>query len=238
MGFRFHRSIKLLPGIRLNFGKRGISASIGVRGAHVTFGSAGTRTTVGLPGSGLSYTHLERPHHNVPIPTAAIAPTNPAVPQGSAPRGFLWIGLIMTILVFAIVRLTTRAAPPAPVPTPPGPVVQTPSQRAALADAKETLAEAKAAALGLARIRHTVANSNTLRLSRVTAMPTGAICYQLHLKNSHGAGYVRTAVIDGTVLSTSGSDGFLALWNRRCAQALSGRDITAEVKGNIPLTMN
>ena len=54
MGFRFHRSIKLLPGIRLNFGKRGISTSIGVRGAHVTFGKTGTRTTVGLPGSGLS----------------------------------------------------------------------------------------------------------------------------------------------------------------------------------------
>jgi uncharacterized protein DUF4236 len=33
MGFRFHRSLKILPGIRLNFGKRGISTSIGVRGA-------------------------------------------------------------------------------------------------------------------------------------------------------------------------------------------------------------
>ena len=57
MGFRFHRSVKLFPGLRLNFGKRGISASIGVRGAHVTYGPTGTRTTVGLPGSGLSYTH-------------------------------------------------------------------------------------------------------------------------------------------------------------------------------------
>jgi hypothetical protein len=54
MGFRFRRSIKILPGIRLNFGKRRISTSIGVRGAHVTFGKSGTRTTVGLPGSGLS----------------------------------------------------------------------------------------------------------------------------------------------------------------------------------------
>ena len=59
MGFRFRRSIKNLPGIRLNFGKRGVSTSIGVRGAHVTFGKTGTRTTVGLPGSGISYTHLE-----------------------------------------------------------------------------------------------------------------------------------------------------------------------------------
>ena len=29
MGFRFRRSIKILPGIRLNFGKRGVSTSIG-----------------------------------------------------------------------------------------------------------------------------------------------------------------------------------------------------------------
>jgi hypothetical protein len=57
------RSVKILPGIRLNFGKRGVSTSIGVRGAHVTFGKAGTRTAVGLPGSGLSFTHLDKPHH-------------------------------------------------------------------------------------------------------------------------------------------------------------------------------
>jgi hypothetical protein len=58
------RSIKILPGVRFNFGKRGVSTSVGVRGAHVTFGKAGTRTTVGLPGSGLSYTHLEKPHQS------------------------------------------------------------------------------------------------------------------------------------------------------------------------------
>jgi Protein of unknown function (DUF4236) len=52
MSFRFRRSIKILPGIRLNFGKRGISTSIGVRGAHITLGRAGTGTTVGIPGTG------------------------------------------------------------------------------------------------------------------------------------------------------------------------------------------
>jgi hypothetical protein len=95
------------------------------------------------------------------------------------------------------------------------------------------LARAKAAAFGFAQIRQTLANSNTLQLSRVTAMPTGAICYQLHLKNSHGVAYVRPAVFDGTVVSTSGSEGFLALWNRLCAQPSSGRDITSEVENLI-----
>jgi hypothetical protein len=90
MGFRFHRSVKILPGIRLNFGKRGISTSIGVRGAHVTFGKSGTRTTVGLPGSGLSYTHLDRPHREVTTATAPESRTNADVSPGSASRGFLW----------------------------------------------------------------------------------------------------------------------------------------------------
>jgi len=57
MGYlRFRRSVKILPGIRLNIGKRGVSTSIGVRGAHVTFGHGQVRETVGLPETGLSYT--------------------------------------------------------------------------------------------------------------------------------------------------------------------------------------
>ena len=74
MSFRLHRSIKLLPAIRLNFGKRGISTSIGVRGVHVTFGRTGNRTTIGIPGSGLSYTHRDTPHHEPlrPLPLNSI----------------------------------------------------------------------------------------------------------------------------------------------------------------------
>ena len=57
MGYlRFRRSIRIAPGIRLNLGKRGISASVGVRGAHETFHISGRRTTsVGIPGTGISY---------------------------------------------------------------------------------------------------------------------------------------------------------------------------------------
>jgi len=46
--FRFRRSIRLLPGLRLNIGKRSASLSMGVRGAHVTLGKTGVRTTVGV----------------------------------------------------------------------------------------------------------------------------------------------------------------------------------------------
>ena len=38
MGWSFRESIKVLPGIRLNFSRRGIGASIGPRGLHLGFG--------------------------------------------------------------------------------------------------------------------------------------------------------------------------------------------------------
>jgi hypothetical protein len=233
MGFRFRRSIKILPGIRLNFGKRGISTSIGVRGAHLTFGKTGTRTTVGLPGSGLSYTHLEKPHREAPVLTATESPFDPSVPPGAPQRGVLWMGLIVIAIVVAIGRMTSPA--PAQVSTPPQTVAQT-AARVARAAEDEKLAETKRAALGVTQIGHAVANANTLKLSRATVMPNGTICYQLHLRNSRGVTYVRTAVMDGTVLSTSGLVGFSALWNRGCAHQSDGRDITSNVEGVMNLS--
>lgn len=55
MGFRFGKSIKLFPGVRLNLSKSGISASVGRPGATVNIGRRGVRATTGIPGSGLSY---------------------------------------------------------------------------------------------------------------------------------------------------------------------------------------
>jgi len=56
MGFRFRRSFRLMPGIRLNLSRSGVSTSIGRRGAWFTIGPRGARATVGIPGTGLSYT--------------------------------------------------------------------------------------------------------------------------------------------------------------------------------------
>jgi hypothetical protein len=101
MGFlRFRRSVRVLPGIRLNFGRRSTSVSIGVRGAHVTFGgSQGTRTTIGIPGSGLSYTEVSKPHHiSEALPAAPATDTD--IPKGKAWRGWLWIVLMMAVAVW------------------------------------------------------------------------------------------------------------------------------------------
>jgi hypothetical protein len=99
---RRHRSIKLLPGLRLNFGKRGISTSIGVRGAHVTFGRTGTRTTVGLPGSGMSYSHLDRSHHGHTGSPVANAPSAPNAARGYPWRGLLWAALFIVMFFSAV----------------------------------------------------------------------------------------------------------------------------------------
>lgn len=78
MGFRFRRSIRILPGIRLNLSGSGVSTSIGGRGATINVGRRGVRGTVGLPGTGLSYSETLMPfggnaasHHEAHGPGAS-----------------------------------------------------------------------------------------------------------------------------------------------------------------------
>jgi len=54
MPIRFRRTFKILPGVKINMSKGGISSSIGFRGFHINIGKHGIRQTIGLPGSGLS----------------------------------------------------------------------------------------------------------------------------------------------------------------------------------------
>lgn len=55
MPLYFRRSIKLFPGVRLNFGKKSTSVSFGPRGAKITKGTNGTHVSVGVPGTGVYY---------------------------------------------------------------------------------------------------------------------------------------------------------------------------------------
>lgn len=50
---RFRRSVRLAPGVRLNFSGSGISATVGGRGHSVNFGRRGTYLNAGIPGTGL-----------------------------------------------------------------------------------------------------------------------------------------------------------------------------------------
>lgn len=56
--FRFRRTMKIFPGVTLNFNKKSVGVTTGVRGAKASVNSKGqTTTTVGAPGTGLSYTN-------------------------------------------------------------------------------------------------------------------------------------------------------------------------------------
>lgn len=82
MGFRFRKSIKILPGVRVNIGKSGISSvTVGPRGNSITAGKSGVRQNIGLPGTGLSWsrqlTRKQAPQAADAAPPHAYDPTDP-----------------------------------------------------------------------------------------------------------------------------------------------------------------
>lgn len=55
MPLHFRKSVKVAPGVRINFGKKSTSVSVGPRGAKITMGTNGTHVSSGIPGTGLYY---------------------------------------------------------------------------------------------------------------------------------------------------------------------------------------
>ena len=55
MGLRFRRSVKILPGVKVNFGLKGTSLSVGARGASISIGKQGVYSNVSIPGTGISF---------------------------------------------------------------------------------------------------------------------------------------------------------------------------------------
>ena len=55
MALRFRKSVRLAPGIRMNFSGGGVSWSLGPRGASIGIGKRGTYLNAGIPGTGLSF---------------------------------------------------------------------------------------------------------------------------------------------------------------------------------------
>ncbi|RZU28899.1 DUF4236 domain-containing protein [Edaphobacter modestus] len=70
MSWRFRRSFTVVPGLKLNLSKRGLSASIGSAPFTMNIGQEGLTETLSIPGTGLSYRHHESVSPNIP-------PSNP-----------------------------------------------------------------------------------------------------------------------------------------------------------------
>jgi hypothetical protein len=101
--FRFRRSLKIIPGVRLNLGKRGASVSVGRKGFHYTIGPKNSRTTIGIPGTGLSYTQV---HKRPTIPLSYPTATSKHV-SGRSAKWWYTIGC-----VFILCGLISKLNPP------------------------------------------------------------------------------------------------------------------------------
>src|SRR5262245_37009652 len=54
MGWRYRKSVKIAPGVRLNFTNRGVSATVGPRGGSVSISRRGTYLNQSIPFLGIS----------------------------------------------------------------------------------------------------------------------------------------------------------------------------------------
>jgi hypothetical protein len=122
MGWRFRRSFRIAPGIRLNMGKSGFtSLSVGGRGATLNLGKRGVTSTVSLPGTGLSYQH----RYNNPPPVQQTQPLLPATPA-SGPTISICACVVGAVVVggYLALRSPTPSSPPlTPVATVTAPFV-------------------------------------------------------------------------------------------------------------------
>jgi hypothetical protein len=94
MGFRFRRSIRLAPGLRINLSKSGGSLSVGRRGAMLNFSGRGTKVTVGLPGSGLSYSTMLKSGPETALPSDQ--------GRGGGVGGFILLALFVLLALLAL----------------------------------------------------------------------------------------------------------------------------------------
>jgi hypothetical protein len=102
MGFRFRKSIKLLPGVRLNISKTGVSTSVGTGGATVNLKRGRKpRVTVGIPGSGISYSEsISASDASTPTPDPAADSTSSGV-LGVVSWIMIVIGIIVLVKIFS-----------------------------------------------------------------------------------------------------------------------------------------
>jgi hypothetical protein len=98
MGFRFRRTVRVLPGMHLNLSQRGLSTTLGSAGLSMNLGRHGLRPDVGLPGTGLSY-RFE--------PVDVGVPAVPA-PQRSTLRGVIAIFAAMFAVVAFVFGVVSR----------------------------------------------------------------------------------------------------------------------------------
>jgi hypothetical protein len=100
MSFRFQRRIKILPGLRLNVSKTGISWTVGTRGASVTARDGKLTGNVGIPGTGLSYRkRLELPESETDSQQTQTEPQRSSAPSWLLFLAVLAVGIFIGVSI-------------------------------------------------------------------------------------------------------------------------------------------
>ena len=113
MGWYVRRSMKIAPGVRVNFSNRGLGVSVGTRGVHVSSSATGRQTfSAGIPGTGVRYrTSLNprprrraadsaaEPAQQVSAPAPEVTNLPPAVTTTSMWRVLWWVVTVWLAIV-------------------------------------------------------------------------------------------------------------------------------------------
>ena len=110
MGLRFRKSVKIAPGVRLNFGKKSTSVSLGGKGARFTINNKGKKTaSFGIPGTGLYYTESiggkkmkKRKSNNVSVQAKEIQTMKKSKPKKPIfKKWWFWAIIVWMLLAIA-----------------------------------------------------------------------------------------------------------------------------------------
>lgn len=99
MAFKFRRTMKIAPGLRVNLTHRGVSARVGGRGAGYTINANGKQhISAGIPGSGIHVSEQIAPARK----RRKAAPADSNLAQGLPPstageKFFMAIGALVVI---------------------------------------------------------------------------------------------------------------------------------------------
>lgn len=104
MGLIFRRSVKILPGLKVNFGKKGTSVTVGTKGAHMTYGKGRKTASIGVPGTGVYYRKTVSTKEKTPVNAAYNSQQQ--IPQRTKAENQTWgfvflvIGIVILLLAF------------------------------------------------------------------------------------------------------------------------------------------
>ena len=106
MAFKFRRTMKIAPGLRVNLTHRGVSARVGPKGAGYTLNANGRQhISAGIPGSGIHVSEQIAPARKrakVEAEAASIQEPKPLTIGGKIAVFFTCVLFLMTLAIIII----------------------------------------------------------------------------------------------------------------------------------------